>query len=86
MNMQTITISAWIFRGLLISTLMMCFTNLIEINTSWANSYVSASAKKSLKDKSNNVTYDPGVLKTIGERANHNARYRVMPFGSIRKI
>ena len=63
----------------------MCFTNLTEIRLRSPIQSHNGSAPSSLKDK-NNYTYDPGELKQLALNINHDERYKVMPFGAVRRI
>ena len=101
MNMWTSLLCIYLCTGLIISSSVMCFTNLIQVdidlghqhNGHQHNEYQhnvrhnDSSANQSLKDKpSYCLHYDPSVLKTICHNTNHDQRYKILPFGAIARI
>ena len=101
MNMWTSLLCIYLCTGLTISSSVMCFTNLIQVdidlghqhNGHQHNEYQhnvrhnDSSANQSLKDKpSNCLRYDPSVLKTICHNTRHDQRYKILPFGAITRI
>ena len=73
MNMWTVIVCTHLCFILFIRGSMMCFTNLIHVDTDLGHHDNSLSATQSLKDKPNKgLAYDPTVLKTICNNVKHD--------------